>query len=217
MLTPLFLTVACLASVALLLVADRRRLTALRVAAKLAASTSFVSVALSLGALSSLYGRFVLGALILGWIGDALLLSRAPKAFMGGLTAFLLSHLLFATAFASGRLSAPAMGITAILSVIFGAIVLRWLLPHTPAGFKAPVLAYVVIILGMCVAAAGHTFASERWGVLLGAVLFAASDLSVARDRFVRNAYVNRLWGWPTYFVAQLVLAWSLLGIASAA
>ena len=46
--------------------------------------------------------------------------------------------------------------------------------------------------------------------VLVGALLFTASDLSVARDRFVKQGYVNRLWGWPTYFVAQLVLAWTV-------
>jgi len=93
---------------------------------------------------------------------------------------------------------------------VFGAGVLRWLLPHAPKEFKSPVLAYVVVILCMCVAAAGHAFAAQRWDVLAGALLFAASDISVARDRFVAAGYVNRLWGWPTYFVAQLVLAWTV-------
>ena len=32
----------------------------------------------------------------------------------------------------------------------------------------------------------------------------------MARDRFVQQGYVNRLWGWPTYFAAQLVLAWTV-------
>jgi hypothetical protein len=75
----------------------------------------------------------------------------------------------------------------------------------------------VVVILGMCVTAAGHAYASERWAVLLGALLFTASDLSVARDRFVRQGYINRLWGWPTYFVAQMVLAWTVATAAGAA
>lgn len=85
------------------------------------------------------------------------------------------------------------------------------------ANFKAPVVAYVVVILGMCIAAAGHAFADTRFAGLAGALLFAASDLSVARDRFVRQAYVNRLWGWLTYFAAQLVLAWSVADFAGAA
>ena len=217
MLFPIALTAACLVSVLVLLVVDRREFQPGRVIAKLTASTCFVLVAFSLGAHRSTYGQLILGALVLGWMGDAFLLSRAPKAFMGGLAAFLLSHVLFAVAFLSGVLSSQAMGVAAVVVAVFGAGVLRWLLPHTPKEFKAPVLAYVVVILGMCVAATGHAFASERWAVLLGALLFTASDLSVARDRFVKPGYANRLWGWPTYFVAQLVLAWTVATDAGAA
>jgi uncharacterized membrane protein YhhN len=215
MLLPIAFTVACIASVAVLLVVDRLGFTVWRVLAKLAASTAFVLVAISLGAHRSSYGQLILAALLLGWLGDALLLSRAGWAFLGGLAAFLLSHLLFAAAFATGALSAQAMAVAAALAVAFGAVVLRWLLPHTPKAFKGPVLAYVVVILAMCVTAAGHAFASQRWMVLVGALLFAASDIAVARDRFVKQTYVNQLWGWPVYFVAQLVLAWTVAGGAT--
>jgi len=211
MLTPVALTIACFAAVAALLVADRRGLTTGRAVAKLAASTCFVLVAVTLGALAFTYGQWIAGALVLGWLGDAFLLSRAPKAFLGGLAAFLLSHVLYTVAFASGPLSMPAMAATAVLALAFGAGVLRWLLPHTPGNFKAPVITYVVVILGMCVAAAGHAHACGRWAVLAGALLFTASDLSVARDRFVEPSWFNRLWGWPTYFAAQLVLAWTVV------
>jgi uncharacterized membrane protein YhhN len=211
MLTPVALTIACFAAVAALLVADWRGLAAGRAIAKLAASTCFVLVAVTLGALEFTYGQWIVGALVLGWLGDALLLSRAPKAFMVGLAAFLLSHVLYAVAFASGSLSMPAMAVAALLALVFGVGVLRWLLPHTPDNFKVPVIAYVVVILGMCVAATGHAHASGRWAVLAGALLFTASDISVARDRFVEQSWVNRLWGWPTYFAAQLVLAWTVV------
>ena len=40
-----------------------------------------------------------------------------------------------------------------------------------------------------------------------GALAFYLSDLSVARDRFVRPAFVNRAWGLPLYYGAQFVLA----------
>lgn len=217
MLSPIALTVACLISVVVLLAADRLGSQLWRVIAKLSASTCFVLIAISLGTLGSAYGRFILGALLLGWLGDALLLSRAARAFMGGLAAFLLSHVLFAAAFMSGAVSAQAMGAAALVAVAFGALVLRWLLPHTPKEFKGPVVAYVVVILAMCVAAAGCAFASQRWGVLGGALLFTASDISVARDRFVRQDFLNRLWGWPMYFMAQVVLAWTVASVAGGA
>jgi len=210
-----WLTEGCLAAVLALLVVDRQGWPIGRVVAKLAASTGFVLVALALGATGTRYGQLILGALLLGWVGDALLLSRAAKAFLGGLGAFLLSHLLFAAAFATGALSWPAMGVAAVVALVFGAVVLRWLLPHTPAEMRVPVLAYVVVILAMCITAAGHAVATQRWMVLLGAVMFAASDIAVARERFVRPGFINQLWGWPAYFVAQLVLAWTVVGGAA--
>lgn len=216
MFPPILITTACLASVLALLIADRRGSPLGRIVFKLAASTCFVLVAVSLGANRSSYGQLILAALVLGWIGDALLLSHAPKAFLGGLGAFLLSHLFFAAAFWSVGTSALALGVAAVVAAAFGAVVLRWLLPHTPREFMVPVLAYVVVILAMCITAAGHAFATHHWMVLAGALLFTASDIAVARERFVQPDFVNQLCGWPTYFVAQLVLAWTV-GIAAGA
>lgn len=200
-------TTACVAG---LLLAERAGSPAGRVLLKLGASSGFVAVALALGATGSRYGQGVLAALLLGWLGDALLLSRQPRAFLGGLGAFLLSHLCFALAFLSGAASAGAMALAALVALAFGAGVLRWLGPHLTPAFRWPVRAYIAVILVMVVTAAGHATATGRWAVLAGALLFAASDLAVARDRFVQPGFVNKLWGWPTYFGAQLLLAWSV-------
>lgn len=40
-----------------------------------------------------------------------------------------------------------------------------------------------------------------------GALAFTASDVSVARDRFVQHGFVNRAWGLPFYYAAQLLIA----------
>jgi len=45
--------------------------------------------------------------------------------------------------------------------------------------------------------------------VAMGALAFTASDVSVARDRFVRQEFFNRAWGLPLYYCAQLLLALS--------
>lgn len=208
---PTALTAACAMFVIAQLVVDRLQWPLARMITKLGASTCFVALAIALGAMESRYGQWVLGALLLGWLGDALLLGQRSAAFMAGLAAFLLSHGLYATAFAAGPLSWPAMGVALLLAVAAGFGVLRWLLPHTPRAFKRPVLAYVGVILAMCVAATGHAVATGRWTVLLGAVLFAISDIAVGRERFVRSSPTNHLWGWPTYFGAQVLLAWSVV------
>jgi uncharacterized membrane protein YhhN len=202
---PVVLTMACVASVLGLIAADRAASATGRVVAKLAASTCFVGLAVALDATGSAYGRWILAALVFGWVGDALLLSRAERAFLAGLAAFLLSHGLFVMAFASGPLDPVAMALAGAGAVLAGWGVLRWLLPHTPSGFKGPVGAYVVVILVMVVAAAGHAVAAQRWAVLVGALLFALSDIAVARDRFVRPGAVN-----------QLVLAWTVADQAGA-
>jgi uncharacterized membrane protein YhhN len=165
-----------------------------------------------LGASGSGYGRLILGALLLSWLGDALLLSDRAAAFLAGLAAFLLAHVLFAAAFIAGGTSLEAAALAGAVSALVGAFVLRWLWPHVPPDFRLPVLAYVLTILAMCVAAAAHASHAGRWWVLAGALLFAASDIAVARERFVKPARVNQLWGLPTYFIAQLVLAWSVTG-----
>jgi len=57
------------------------------------------------------------------------------------------------------------------------------------------------------VLAVGASFAVASPGMAAGAVLFAVSDLAVARERFVRAAFTNQLWGLPLYYAAQVVIA----------
>lgn len=208
---PWGLSVVCLLAVALLLWADRAGWSLGRAAAKTGASTCFVSVAWALDAQATPYGRLILLALMLSWLGDVLLLaSRFQWAFLAGLAAFLLAHVTFAIAFARAGVMGGAVVLATVPAVAVGWFVLRWLKPHLSPAFRLPVVAYVCAIMVMCVLAVAHAVSSAAWMVLLGAMLLAASDVSVARDQFVCNAFVNRLWGWPTYFVAQLLLAWSV-------
>ncbi len=211
---PQAFTVACLAAVAGLLLAERLARPVARAVFKLGASAAFVLVALSLDAAASGYGRWVLAALVLGWVGDAALLSRRRGAFLAGLGAFLVAHLCYALAFVSGAFSVAAFAIALAPALGAGIVIWRWLWPHLVAAYRGPVAGYVAAILFMCAAAAGYGAATGRWQVLLGAVLFAASDVAVARDRFVAKGFRNKAWGSPAYYLAQLILAWS---VASAA
>lgn len=181
-----------------------------RAICKLGASSCFVLVALLLGAHETLYGRWVLGALVLGWIGDALLLSSRSPLFLAGLAAFLLSHICFAAAFLSGPFSGAALVIGLVGGLGIGAWVVRWLWRSLSQAYRLPVLAYIAAIVMMCAAAAGFAAASGRWQVLLGALIFMASDLFVARERFVAQGFVNKACGLPAYYAAQLLLAWTV-------
>ena len=208
------LTLVCLAAVAGLLLAERFARPVAYAVFKLGASTAFVLVSVSLGALGSGYGRWVLAALALSWVGDAALLSRRRDAFLAGLGAFLVAHVCYAAAFLVEAFSLVPFLVALAPALASGIPILRWLWPHLGTIYRKPVGAYVAAILVMCAAAAGYGAATGHWEVLLGALLFAASDIAVARERFVAPGFRNKAWGLPAYYVAQVILAWS---VASAA
>jgi uncharacterized membrane protein YhhN len=70
-----------------------------------------------------------------------------------------------------------------------------------------PVRAYLVVIGVMTTLAFGVTAAGGPLAVAIGALAFTASDVSVARDRFVKHEFVNRAWGLPLYYAAQMLIA----------
>jgi len=52
--------------------------------------------------------------------------------------------------------------------------------------------------------------ATGRNVVFIGAILFYLSDLFVARHRFMKQEFVNRLLGLPLYYSGQFLLAFSI-------
>lgn len=206
MIPALTLTIGCAAAVAALLVfeatGDRRR----RAAAKIAASLCFVALPLAGGAdLGSRYAALITAGLIFGALGDAALLGHGRRALLRGLVLFLLGHLAYLAAFAPRA----ELGVTAITTgAAFAAIGALVIAPRA-GRLAAPVRAYSAIIGAMVALAIGQP---AGWLVPAGAVLFAASDLAVARQRFVTESLANRLFGLPTYYAGQLMIAWSTLG-----
>lgn len=203
---------ACIAATAALVLAEYRKSRIGRIVFKIAASTAFVLVALQAGATESTYGRLVLAALALSWIGDVLLLSTRSRLFLLGIAAFLLAHVAYSVAFTRLPTSMPALiaGLAAVACI--AAAVLRWLRPHLSSFYRIAVTAYVAAIVAMCSLAISSSAATGDWLLAAAALAFAASDISVARNRFVSPGFANRAWGLPLYYAAQLVLALSVGG-----
>lgn len=170
------------------------------------ASTLFVVTALLAGALGSSFGQLILLGLLLSWFGDVLLIPKRQLFFVAGLGSFLLAHLAFSGAFVLLPQDKSALALAVIAMAIFALIVLRWLWPNVPVKLRPAVASYLGAISMMVVLAAGTTAATGPQ-LLIGAVLFAVSDIFVARDRFVSHAVINRLCGLPLYYSAQLILA----------
>jgi len=84
-----------------------------------------------------------------------------------------------------------------------------WLRNHLKDEFKIFVPIYILII-GLMLAFSVYAWeGSFRNGVVIGAVLFAGSDLLVARETFIKSDFNNKLIGIPLYYVAQIFLALS--------
>ena len=200
--------VVCAVAVAGLLVAEYRPSRAGLWLAKPIASLAFIWAGHAAGALDSSYGQLVLLGLVLCLVGDVLLIPlERPAVFRAGVFAFLAGHVAYSAAFLTRPLD--PLGLVAgsvLLAVVVGAV-LRWVGPALPAGMVWPVRVYMLVIGVMAALACGVTAAGGSWAVAVGALAFTASDVSVARDRFVRHEFVNRAWGLPLYYAAQLAIA----------
>jgi uncharacterized membrane protein YhhN len=176
---------------------------------KMVSSSGFLAVALSAGAASSSYGRIVLVALGLSWLGDLLLTFESRRAFLGGLVAFLLGHVAYSVGFVTLRADPISLVMAALAVAIIGGLVWLWLSPHI-GDMKIPVVAYIAVISVMVILAFGTIDGATNWLIPIGATLFFVSDLFVARNRFVAPGIMNRSLGLPLYYTAQVLLALSV-------
>jgi len=170
--------------------------------AKPCASLGFVAAAWS-GGPDDAAGWTIVAGLVLCLVGDVCLLSRAKGWFLAGLAAFFAGHVAYAAAFVQRGVAWPTVVLTAIALAVPAVVVWRWLRGHVEPAMRGAVAAYIVAITVMVACAIGS---GERLAIV-GAIAFYLSDLSVARDVFVRRELVNRLWGLPLYYAAQLCLA----------
>lgn len=172
--------------------------------AKPTASTAFIVASLLNGFPSAPYGRWVVAALCLSWLGDVLLIPRDDKIFRLGILSFLAAHLAYGVAFVARGIHPPHALISLALVAAPGFFLGRYFVGHAPAKLKPAVIAYVGVLSAM-LALSFATRGDVR--IPIAAFAFYCSDLSVALNRFVRPSAFHRAWGAPLYFAAQLVFA----------
>ncbi len=203
-----------LALLAGLLVAEKLKRSGLILTFKTPLSALFVAVAVIQPHPVQSYYHWVLAGLVLGLIGDVCLALKGDEPFKAGLVAFLLGHIMYVVAF--WGLTRPPDWLTAglVLIVLFSLGAFFWLRPHLGA-MRAPVVIYVIVI-SIMLAAAWVAFLNPgtngkgSWMIFLGALCFYVSDLFVARDRFVKNQFINPLLGLPLYYAGQFLIAVSV-------
>jgi uncharacterized membrane protein YhhN len=173
-------------------------------------------VGVALGGRPSITVTLVALGLGLSVVGDAALLFKSRQAFLGGLFAFLVAHLLYAGAFlwsaGAGPSWTPLVGV-----VIFGGAS-GWLVRRMWGGLVPSLRGPLIIYTAACTAMAATALATlaGAWSpevseaAAAGAVLFFLSDSNLAWNDFVEP--------YPHGQTVTLSLYWAgQLGIAVAA
>ncbi len=153
----------------------------------------------------------VLAGLVFSLAGDVLLM-LSPNLFVAGLVAFLVAHLCYLRAFTlHARWFDDRLALAVLAAAAAAMLAALW--NSLPAALKAPVLAYVVVIVAM---------AAQAWAIrrnrpsratksaAIGATLFVASDALLAIDRFRAPIPLASLWVLATYWLAQWGIAQSV-------
>ena len=160
------------------------------------------------------YYRFLLIGMIFCLAGDVLLDLPGKKMFLYGLVSFLLGHVFYVVAFfyTAGINQWTIAGLA--ISLLAGGGVFLWLRPHL-GSMKIPVIFYILVINVMVLGAGSMVGAGElkpagRMAAFVGALSFYISDIFVARQRFLKTEFVNRLIGLPLYYGGQFLLAFSV-------
>lgn len=211
--SPTIFVILCALSVAGLLYAERGERTLLKRIFKPAASLSFILVGVSSGGLETAFGQAIFAGLVLCALGDVLLLSKSERSFLAGVGAFGAGHAAYFAAFLIGGavLSPAAIAAFALTAALSAG--LFFTLRKNLGAMRIPVVAYALAITVMVAGSVAHWSAvrsADSANLVIAAVGFALSDVSVARDRFGKEEFVNRLWGLPLYFAAQCLFAVSV-------
>jgi uncharacterized membrane protein YhhN len=82
----------------------------------------------------------------------------------------------------------------------------RYLWNKIPKMLRPAVVGYVVLISGLVIASSAWASGAGGQLLVVGAVAFYISDISVALDRFVQSKFIYRLWGLPLYYAAQILI-----------
>lgn len=158
---------------------------------------------------------FALGILF-SLMGDVFLMISLDRLFLAGLVAFLLAHVCYVIGFNIPLPPLSAWGLMlAVMIGLGGARLIRRILAPLAAQGKArlriPILIYSLVISLMLLSAMMKlTDLSWKAGaailVSLGALLFYASDILLAWNKFVSPIKHGRLYNIAAYHLGQIAL-----------
>jgi uncharacterized membrane protein YhhN len=166
---------------------------------------------LSKSQVSAFYKYMIVAGLLCSLVGDIFLMLPADR-FVPGLLSFLVAHLFYIAAFASGGVHFRTALWCATAFLIYGSLMLRALFPHL-GRMKLAVVIYMLVILVMAGLALSRWVGTGQAGSALafcGALLFTVSDSTLAVNRFKGGINHAQFYILSTYFAAQWLIALSV-------
>jgi uncharacterized membrane protein YhhN len=184
--------------------AQQRRLAA---ASKVLASLGFVLGAASSPLVNSTYGHRILAGALLAWTGDLMFLGRGRWPLLLGIVTFLVSKVCYMQAMLLWGFGPINLGCFFLALLAPTSVIRAWLWPHVPQSLRMPTLCYLVAsaLFVACTLAAAPNHPRPLMAVN-GALLFVASDIFVAKERFIKKSVTNAWFGMPLYWTAQWLL-----------
>jgi len=150
--------------------------------------------------------------LFFSWVGDMLLLfdERGPNFFLFGLSAFLVAQVFYIIFFHNIRMREYIRGnaLLLLLVIVYYSILISVLSPYL-GNMKLPVRIYGVVLSFMVMLAMHTTLGKNKKAALwmtMGAILFVASDSTLAVNKFFSSFDYAGLIIMLTYGLAQLFI-----------
>jgi len=131
--------------------------------------------------------------------------------FIAGMAAFATGHIIYVFAFLEHGLMFGAVlnekpiGLPVSITLMISGITALYFIRKASKDMRIPIVVYTVII-GIMVSASFLT----KIDIIMAAIMFAVSDMFVARDRFIKPDPKNALAITPLYFGAQALFALSV-------
>jgi uncharacterized membrane protein YhhN len=144
------------------------------------------------------------GALIASVCGDVLLDLPYTNVFIFGLVAFLVGHLFYAFLFFRHAKSPDGFGKATVVGLVIFAGVMVWIFRGIAPALFGPVVLYILVIITMSIGA--FLVPAENRLLFIGALLFIASDVVLAVNKFLFVIPYGRVINISLYFIAQFII-----------
>jgi uncharacterized membrane protein YhhN len=144
------------------------------------------------------------GALFFSVCGDILLDQPYASVFIFGLVAFLVAHLFYTVLFLRHAKSPERFGKAIMAGLVLFAGVMIWIFRGIAPGLYGPVVLYIVVIVAMSI---GALLVPAKTNCLFwGALIFIASDVVLAFNKFLVAIPYGRVINISLYFIAQFMI-----------